>query len=50
MLEFLRDGSWLTVARMRLVGFAVLAAAVLAIIALAVTSDGHNDYQGRPLG
>ena len=50
MLEKLRDGDWLTLERMRIVAVTMLVAMGLAIIALLVTSDGRNDYQGRPLG
>jgi hypothetical protein len=49
-IELLRCGAWLTRERMRLVAFAVLAATLLGIGFLIVTSDGLNDRFGRPLG
>jgi alpha-1,2-mannosyltransferase len=49
-LDTLRTGHWLTRERMQLWGLAVLAASALGFIFLVVTSDGLNDYQGRPLG
>src|SRR5882757_728645 len=50
MSETLRSGDWLTRERARLWGLAVLAASAIGFIFLVVTSDGRNDYQGRPLG
>jgi alpha-1,2-mannosyltransferase len=49
-LDILRSGDWLTVARMRLWGLAVLVAAAGGLLYLVVTSDRSIDYQGRPLG
>jgi alpha-1,2-mannosyltransferase len=49
-LERLRDGSWLTRSRLRLWAIAVLLASAGGLIYLLATSDGLNDYQGRPLG
>jgi alpha-1,2-mannosyltransferase len=49
-LQTLREGGWLTVGRMRLWALAVLAASAAALVFLIATSDGLNDYQGRPLG
>lgn len=46
----LREGRWLTRERVRLVALAVLAASGLGLAFLVATSDGLNDYQGRPLG
>jgi hypothetical protein len=46
----LRTGTWLTRERMRLVGLGVLFASALGLGFLLATSDGLNDYQGRPLG
>ena len=46
----LRDGGWLNYARMRRIALAVLAASALGLVYLLATSDGRNDYQGRPLG
>ena len=49
-VEALRTGAWLTRERVRLVGFAVLAASVIGFGWLVATSDGLNDARGRPLG
>ena len=49
-LERLRDGSWLTRSRLRLWATAILIASVVGLLYLLATSDGLNDYQGRPLG
>jgi hypothetical protein len=49
-IEALRGGQWLTRERLRLWALAVLAASALGFGALLATSDGLNDYQGRPLG
>jgi hypothetical protein len=46
----LQSGDWITRSRMRLWALALLAASVLGIVFIAVTSDGLNDYQNRPLG
>ena len=46
----LRDGDWLTIARARLWAAAVLIASLAGLVSLLATSDGLNDYQGRPLG
>lgn len=46
----LRSGDWVTCERMRRVALAVLAASALGLFFLLATSDGLNDYQGRPLG
>jgi hypothetical protein len=46
----LRGGGWLTLARTRLWALAVLAASAGGLVYLVATSDGLNDYQGRPLG
>ena len=48
--EMLRTGAWLTRDRMRLVALALLVASLIGCVFLAVTSDGLNDYRGRPLG
>lgn len=50
LLATLRDGRWLSRERIRLWSLAVLAASALGFVFLVVTSDGRNDYQGRPLG
>jgi alpha-1,2-mannosyltransferase len=50
MLELLRSGDLVTRERMRLVGFALLAAFVVTLALLGARSDGLNDTQGRPLG
>jgi hypothetical protein len=49
-LATLRDGTWLTRERVRLVALAVLAASVIGAGYLLATSDGLNDRLGRPLG
>ena len=49
-LDTLRSGDWLNVSRIRLWAIAVLIASVAGIVWLAATSDGLNDYRGRPLG
>jgi alpha-1,2-mannosyltransferase len=46
----LRDGRWLTRERMRLIALAVLAASTIGLGYLLATSQGLNDFQGRPLG
>ncbi len=46
----LRSGDWLTRERLRLLPVAVLIMSVFAIVYVITTSDGLNDYQGRPLG
>jgi alpha-1,2-mannosyltransferase len=48
--DLLRSGDWLTRERVRLVALAVLAASAAAVVVLLATSDGLNDFQGRPLG
>jgi alpha-1,2-mannosyltransferase len=50
LIDTLRSGSWLSRERMRMWAFAVLAASAIGFLYLVVTSDGLNDYQGRPLG
>lgn len=49
-LDTLRSGRWLTRDRMRLWALAVLAASAAGFVYLVVTSNGLNDYQGRPIG
>src|ERR1041384_3804322 len=49
-LDTLRSGDWLTFARARLWALAVLIASAGGLLYLVATSDGLNDYQGRPLG
>jgi len=46
----LRDGSWLTLGRLRLWVSAVLIASAAGLVFLFATAHGLNDYQGRPLG
>jgi len=48
--ELLRSGAWLTRERVRLVALAVLVASAAALVFLIATSNGLNDYQGRPIG
>ena len=50
LVETLRSGSFLTRERMRIWAFGMLAAAALGLLYLVATSDGLNDYHGRPLG
>jgi hypothetical protein len=50
IISTLRTGHWLTRERARLWGLAVLAASAIGFAFLVATSDGLNDYQGRPLG
>ena len=50
LAERLRSGDWLTRERVRLVAVALLAASLLGLVFLVVTSDGLNDRSGRPLG
>src|SRR6202790_5715181 len=50
MLDLLRSGAFVTRERMRLVGFALLAAYAIGLAYLILTSNGLNDAQGRPLG
>jgi alpha-1,2-mannosyltransferase len=50
MLDTLRTGDWLTLSRARLWAIAVLIASAAGLVYLVTTSDGLNDYQGRPLG
>src|SRR5688572_10913370 len=49
-LLHLQIGDWITRSRMRLWALAILVASLAGIAFLVVTSDGLNDYQGRPLG
>ena len=49
VLTHLRTGDWLTRERLRLWALALLAASLGGIMFMSVTSDGLNDYQGRPL-
>jgi alpha-1,2-mannosyltransferase len=50
VLADLRTGSWITRERVRLWALAILVASLAGIGFLLATSDGLNDYQGRPLG
>ena len=50
MIEVLKSGSWIMRERVRLWSLALLAASLCGLAFLVVTSDGLNDYQGRPLG
>jgi alpha-1,2-mannosyltransferase len=49
-IRALQNGEWLTRERAQLWAFGLLAASVIGILFLLLTSDGLNDYQGRPLG
>jgi len=48
--ETIRSGTWLTRERTRFIALAVMIASFAGLVFLAVTSNGLNDYQGRPLG
>jgi hypothetical protein len=50
VLGLLRSGDFLTRERIRLWAWAVLVAALGGALYILVSSDGVNDYQGRPLG
>jgi alpha-1,2-mannosyltransferase len=50
LLLQLRSGDWITRERARLWSLALLAASLCGVVFLLATSDGLNDYQGRPLG
>ena len=50
LIDALRTGSWLTRERIRLIALAALFASSVGLGFILVTSDGLNDYQGRPLG
>jgi alpha-1,2-mannosyltransferase len=46
----IRDGSWVTQERVRLVAFVLLLTSLAGTTFLVVTSDGRVDIMGRPLG
>jgi alpha-1,2-mannosyltransferase len=48
--DVLRNGTWLSHERIRLVAFAILAVSVVAVVFLVATAHGLVDTQGRPLG
>ena len=50
LLDVLRSGDWLTRERARLCALGILVAAVGGVIFLFATSEGLNDFKGRPLG
>jgi alpha-1,2-mannosyltransferase len=50
VLADLRTGGWMTRERIRLWALAVLVASLAGLGFLLATSDGLNDYRGRPLG
>ena len=50
LIDTLRTGAWLTRARVRLWGLAVLVAAAGGLVYLLATANGLIDFQGRPLG
>jgi Glycosyltransferase family 87 len=49
-IDILRTGAWLTRERVRMVALALLAASAIGAGFLIATSDGLNDWLGRPLG
>jgi hypothetical protein len=50
LFDILRSGDWLNASRLRMWVLAVLMASAGGLVYLVATSDGLNDYQGRPLG
>jgi alpha-1,2-mannosyltransferase len=50
LLLTLQSGDWLTRERVRLWALAVLVAAVAGVAFLGITSNGLDDFQGKPLG
>jgi hypothetical protein len=50
LVSFLRSGDFLTRERVRLWTIALLVGFTAAVVVLAVTARGLNDYSGRPLG
>ena len=50
MIDALRDGRWLTWTRIRNYALILVAAYLIAITALLVTSSGGVDLAGRPIG
>jgi hypothetical protein len=50
LMQTLRTGRWISRERVRLWALAVLAASMIGLAFVVATSDGLNDYQGRPLG
>jgi hypothetical protein len=50
LADGITSGIWLTGARLRAYSLILLGLALLALAALLATSNGLNDYQGRPLG
>ncbi|MGI8525472.1 MAG: glycosyltransferase family 87 protein [Pseudolabrys sp.] len=50
LVDALRNGTWLTRERARLIALALLAASMIGAGFLIATSDGLNDRLGRPLG
>ncbi len=49
-IEVLRSGAWLTRERMRLVAIILLAFSLAGVAFVVATSNGLNDWRGRPLG
>jgi glycosyl transferase family 87 len=50
LLDILRSGNWITAQRIRLWPAAAFLASGAGLLFLIVTSNGLNDFQGRPLG
>ena len=50
LLLTLQSGDWLTRERVRLWALAVLVASVAGVVFLCITSNGLDDFQGKPLG
>ena len=49
-IAVLRSGAWLTRERIRLVALLLLVCSRAGVVFVAATSDGLNDWRGRPLG
>jgi hypothetical protein len=50
LIDVLRSGEWVTHERARICAVAILIAAVGGVIFFFATSEGLNDFKGRPLG
>jgi hypothetical protein len=50
MIGVLRDGTWLSAARIQRLGSAAALGTLAFLLFLALTAHGANDYTGRPLG
>src|SRR5215212_11909852 len=50
LIDVLRSGDWITRERARICALAILIAAAAGVVFLFATSEGLNDFKGRPLG